>query len=198
MRILIVTDAWAPLMDTMITFYRPVEGWFHQTLRGEVVIGVVDNDEPQGLEHGASDAHLLRIGRYVLPKAPRLGELRAVRQWGGVYDMTPDRKPMLGPVTQLQGFVQANGDNGRGIDEEVIRTGRDGHWGLSGMRERAQRIGAHFKVWSRTGAGTEIELTVPNQVAFQMTPKNRETGEASASRAETFTERQSAEPSRRS
>jgi signal transduction histidine kinase/ligand-binding sensor domain-containing protein len=89
-------------------------------------------------------------------------------------------------------------DNGRGIDEEVIRTGRDGHWGLSGMRERAQRIGAHFKVWSRTGAGTEIELTVPNQVAFQMTPKNRETGEASASRAETFTERQSAEPSRRS
>ena len=114
-REVVVTDAWAPLMDTMITFYRPVEGWFHQTLRGEVVIGVVDNDEPQGMNHAASDEHLFRIGRYVLPKAPRLGELRAVRQWGGVYDMTPDRKPMLGPVTALQGFVQANGDNGRGI-----------------------------------------------------------------------------------
>lgn len=87
-------------------------------------------------------------------------------------------------------------DNGRGIDEEVIRTGREGHWGLSGMRERAQRIGAHFKVWSRAGAGTEIELTVPNQVAFQVSPKNRETSAAPASRAETFPDRRSTEPSR--
>jgi signal transduction histidine kinase/ligand-binding sensor domain-containing protein len=62
-------------------------------------------------------------------------------------------------------------DNGRGIDEDVVRSGRDGHWGLSGMRERAQRIGAGFKVWSRAGAGTEVELTVPNHVAFHMTPR---------------------------
>ena len=47
------------------------------------------------------------------------------------------------------------------------RSGRDGHWGLSGMRERAERIGARLKVWSRAGAGTEIELVVPGHVAFQ-------------------------------
>jgi nitrate/nitrite-specific signal transduction histidine kinase len=35
------------------------------------------------------------------------------------------------------------------------------------MRERAQRIGAGFQVWSRSGAGTEVELSVPNHVAFQ-------------------------------
>jgi signal transduction histidine kinase/ligand-binding sensor domain-containing protein len=58
-------------------------------------------------------------------------------------------------------------DDGKGIDEQVLRTGRDGHWGLSGMRERAQRIGAGFQVWSRGGAGTEVELSVPNHVAFQ-------------------------------
>jgi len=114
-REVVVTDSWQPLMDDMITFYRPVEGWFHQTLRGEVVLGVVDPDEPQGLVHDATDAHLYRIARYMLPKAPKLGELRAVRQWAGVYDMTPDRKPMIGPVEALPGFVQANGDNGRGI-----------------------------------------------------------------------------------
>jgi signal transduction histidine kinase/ligand-binding sensor domain-containing protein len=62
-------------------------------------------------------------------------------------------------------------DNGKGIDEHVLRTGRDGHWGLSGMRERAQRIGAGFRVWSRAGAGTEVELSVPNHVAFQVMPK---------------------------
>jgi len=57
-------------------------------------------------------------------------------------------------------------DDGRGIDEAVLQRGREGHWGLSGMRERAGRIGARFSVWSRGGAGTEIELSVPARVAF--------------------------------
>lgn len=58
-------------------------------------------------------------------------------------------------------------DNGCGIDPQVLRSGRDGHWGLSGMRERAERIGARLKVWSRAGAGTEIELSVPGHIAFE-------------------------------
>jgi len=114
-REVVVSDSWKPLMDTMITFYRPLEGWFHQTLRGEVVMGVVHPDQPPGLDLGASDAHLFRVAHHLLRKAPRLGHLRVVRQWGGTYDVTPDRKPMIGPVRTLPGFVQANGDNGRGI-----------------------------------------------------------------------------------
>lgn len=58
-------------------------------------------------------------------------------------------------------------DNGCGIDPAVLASGRDGHWGLSGMRERAERIGARVKVWSRAAAGTEVELFVPGPVAFQ-------------------------------
>lgn len=58
-------------------------------------------------------------------------------------------------------------DDGCGIDPEVLQSGREGHWGLSGMRERAERIGARLKVWSRDGSGTEVELLVPSQVAFQ-------------------------------
>lgn len=114
-REVVVSDSWKPLMDTMITFYRPLEGWFHQTLRGEVVMGVVHPDQPAGLDLGATDTHLFRVAHHLLRKAPRLGHLRVVRQWGGTYDMTPDRKPMIGPVRTLPGFVQANGDNGRGI-----------------------------------------------------------------------------------
>lgn len=57
-------------------------------------------------------------------------------------------------------------DDGRGIDPRVLEAGRDGHWGLSGMRERAERMGARLKVLSRAGAGTEIELSVPGPIAF--------------------------------
>ena len=59
-------------------------------------------------------------------------------------------------------------DNGCGIDPQILKTGRDGHWGLSGMRERADRIGASLRVWSRAEAGTEVELSVPGRIAFQM------------------------------
>lgn len=58
-------------------------------------------------------------------------------------------------------------DNGCGIDPQVLRAGRDGHWGLPGMRERAEKVGAKLRVWSRAAAGTEVELTVPGNVAFQ-------------------------------
>jgi signal transduction histidine kinase len=58
-------------------------------------------------------------------------------------------------------------DDGIGIDTQVLQAGRDGHWGLSGMRERAETIGARFNVRSRAMAGTEVELTVPGRIAFQ-------------------------------
>ena len=58
-------------------------------------------------------------------------------------------------------------DDGTGIDPHVLRFGTDGHWGLTGMRERATRIGARFHVYSSAVAGTEVELSVPSHVAFQ-------------------------------
>jgi signal transduction histidine kinase len=58
-------------------------------------------------------------------------------------------------------------DDGCGIDPHVLQLGRDGHWGLSGMRERAERIGARLRVLSRPGGGTEVELRVPSKVAFE-------------------------------
>jgi len=66
--------------------------------------------------------------------------------------------------TQLRMFVR---DNGLGIDPSIIEAGRVGHFGLSGMRERADRIGARLHVFSQRSGGTEIELAVPGHLAFQ-------------------------------
>jgi signal transduction histidine kinase len=57
-------------------------------------------------------------------------------------------------------------DDGTGIDSNVMETGREGHWGLQGMRERAQQIGAQLDIWSQAGAGTEIELRIPGAIAY--------------------------------
>jgi len=59
-------------------------------------------------------------------------------------------------------------DDGKGIDSKVLDAGgQSGHFGIPGMRERAQRIRARLDFWSEMGAGTEVELTVPASMAYQ-------------------------------
>ncbi|QJR11258.1 hypothetical protein DSM104443_02331 [Usitatibacter rugosus] len=53
-------------------------------------------------------------------------------------------------------------DDGIGIAEELLSAGsKPGHFGLSGMRERAQNIGGTFSIESRPGKGTDVMLTLP-------------------------------------
>lgn len=72
-------------------------------------------------------------------------------------------------------------DDGVGVDATVVREGRRaGHWGLQGMRERAEAFGAHLDVWSEHGAGTEVELSVPAEIAYDRSwPRVRTPGERS-------------------
>jgi signal transduction histidine kinase len=92
-----------------------------------------------------------RIGREALVNAfrhARAGRIQMELEYG------PQRLRML---------VR---DDGHGMDPEVLDAGRDGHWGLTGMKERAQRIGGELTLASRVGAGTEVELLLPASVAF--------------------------------
>jgi len=58
-------------------------------------------------------------------------------------------------------------DDGQGIDPQLLRTdGLSGHYGLRGMRERAQSLGGELTIWSEVNAGTEIDLTVPSSGAY--------------------------------
>jgi len=62
-------------------------------------------------------------------------------------------------------------DDGRGIDSKLLEEGgRPDHWGMKGMRERAQKIGAQLKIWSRPETGTEVELLIPGGTAYQAAP----------------------------
>jgi PAS domain S-box-containing protein len=59
-------------------------------------------------------------------------------------------------------------DNGRGIEADVLKSGRKGHWGLPGMRERAARIGGLLEIFSTENAGTEVQFSIPAAIAFQL------------------------------
>jgi sarcosine oxidase subunit beta len=109
-----VTESTRPVMSAAVTFYSPIEGWFNQTLRGEIVAGSITDEESPGVDHTATPESLERTAALLMRKAPRLGPLRVVRQWAGVYDMTPDRKPLVGE-SRLPGFYQFCGCNGRGF-----------------------------------------------------------------------------------
>ena len=61
-------------------------------------------------------------------------------------------------------------DDGKGMDPAIVEEGIAGHYGLTGMRERATRIGAQLHIWSGPGAGTEIELSVPGPIAYGTSP----------------------------
>lgn len=59
-------------------------------------------------------------------------------------------------------------DDGKGIDPAILsRQGCDGHYGLPGMRERAALIGGKLVLWSEVDAGTEVELRVSADHAYE-------------------------------
>ena len=65
-------------------------------------------------------------------------------------------------------------DDGVGIDPGILKKGgREGHWGITGMNERARSIRGHLNIWSRFGAGTEVELTIPGYVVYERAPSSR-------------------------
>jgi ligand-binding sensor domain-containing protein/signal transduction histidine kinase len=130
---------------------RPPEDSASQSIDFRIVV-----DGVRRPLHPALRDDLYRIGREALINAFRHSGARRI-------EMALKYEP-----GQLRMIVR---DDGRGIEPQVIRSGRDGHWGLPGMRERAERIGAQLHVYSGAAAGTRIELSVPGRVVYQDQPK---------------------------
>jgi signal transduction histidine kinase len=56
-----------------------------------------------------------------------------------------------------------------GVDQLVADRGKEGHFGLQGMRERAARIAGRLTVISSTESGTHVKLVVPGKIIYRKT-----------------------------
>jgi signal transduction histidine kinase/ligand-binding sensor domain-containing protein len=83
-----------------------------------------------------------------------------------------DAQHIESEIAFSNGFLRVRfRDDGVGIDAAVLKVGVPaGHWGLTGMKERAKRLRGQLNMWSKPGAGTEVELMVPAHVAFEPGP----------------------------
>ena len=58
-------------------------------------------------------------------------------------------------------------DDGIGIDKAIVQRGSmQGHWGLVGMRERAERLDGTFELQSNSAHGTTITVSIPSRLAY--------------------------------
>jgi len=106
---ILVTEPLKPWLDPLVSVLG--NGlYFSQSQRGEIVGGMGDPREPEGVALGSTLRFLARFARGAIDVVPRLAGVKVVRQWAGCYDVTPDNNPILGPAGpenfhQLSGFV---------------------------------------------------------------------------------------------
>lgn len=108
------TEPLKPFLKPMVVDLR--NGlYLSQVMRGEVVTGIGDPDEKPGFGQGSSLHFLQSIARALVQLMPAMRHVKVVRQWAGLYDVTPDHVPVLGPTPGFENFVQANGFSGHGF-----------------------------------------------------------------------------------
>ena len=94
--------------------------YFSQSMRGEIVGGIGDPAEPRWTEPRQFDSRsqlrfAVRFAKALLHYYPRAAQVRMMRQWAGMYDVTPDHRPILGGVPGLEGYWQICGFSGHGF-----------------------------------------------------------------------------------
>jgi heterotetrameric sarcosine oxidase beta subunit len=89
--------------------------YFSQSTRGEIVGGIGNSKTPPGDSQASSIRFLALYSRALIGACPSLSSLKIQRQWAGLYDLSPDHAPIVGPVDEAPGFFLASGFMGHGF-----------------------------------------------------------------------------------
>ena len=111
---ILVTEPVERLWNPMVISFS-VGLYARQEMSGGVVMGMGDPNEPVGTYVGSSMHFMYEMSKRFSQLFPKLDKLRIVRQWAGLYEMTADAQPVLGPVDEVDNFIQASGFSGHGL-----------------------------------------------------------------------------------
>lgn len=111
---ILVTEPVEPMQGPMVMGFA-LNIYCQQTPHGSFIMGRGDSNEPRDLRVTSSWQFLDKMCKTTKELLPPLGELRIVRQWAGLYTMTPDKHPIYGAVKELEGFYLALGFSGHGF-----------------------------------------------------------------------------------
>jgi sarcosine oxidase subunit beta len=89
--------------------------YFSQSTRGEIVGGIGNPKTPAGSSQASSLGFLALYARAMIATCPKLTSLKIQRQWAGLYDLSPDHAPIVGPVDEAPGFFLVSGFMGHGF-----------------------------------------------------------------------------------
>lgn len=109
---ILVTEPYERLFDPMVISFKH-HLYCQQVVHGAFLMGLGMPEKP-GTDQSSGWEFIEAMSRMVQSILPVLGEVKAVRQWAGLYAMTPDAQPILGEHHQLAGFYNAVGFSGHG------------------------------------------------------------------------------------
>jgi sarcosine oxidase subunit beta len=113
-RQVLVTEPLERFFDPMVISFS-FGIYFRQVKHGSILGGFGDPDEPPAFNQSSSLEFLTTMSSKLGFLMPRLRSVKVVRQWAGLYDLTPDAQPILGETDGVDGLFQASGFSGHGF-----------------------------------------------------------------------------------
>lgn len=111
---ILVTEPIETIQGPMvISFSKNI--YCQQVPHGSFIMGRSNPYVEHNHDIGSTHEFLDEMAKTAVELLPPLGNLRVIRQWGGSYNVSPDRQPILGDTDQLEGYYLACGFSGHGF-----------------------------------------------------------------------------------
>lgn len=111
---ILVTEPVEPMQDAMVMAFA-LNLYVQQSPHGSFIMGRADPTEPRDGNMRSSWKFLDEMAKTIDNVLPLIGKLRVVRQWAGLYTMSPDRQPIYGRAEHTEGLYYALGFSGHGF-----------------------------------------------------------------------------------
>jgi len=111
---ILITEPIAHIMNPMVLSLSR-HFYVQQTPHGSVIMGMGEPSEPVSFNIGSSWQFLEYNAWLITQTLPAFRNLRVVRQWAGLYDMSPDRNPIINEARDAAGFITVAGFSGHGF-----------------------------------------------------------------------------------